>query len=257
MGDHGIAQAYHPCPCQAMAAAANKRAGLAEAVRYGNIEEGIFIDRPNRFIANVNIAGRIESVHVKNTGRCRELLVPGARVYLDRCDGKKRRTEYDLIAVKKGERLINMDSQAPNAVFRELAESGGFMPGLTYFRGEYRWGGSRIDFYAEAGARRMLIEVKGVTLECGGVVSFPDAPTERGVRHLNELIRAAGEGFECFAVFIVQMDNVKYMVPNDMTHPQFGCAMRAAQAAGVRILAYDCTVTEDGIAIKQPVPVKL
>lgn len=235
----------------------NGRIGLAEAVRYRNVEKGIFIDRPNRFIANVDIAGRIERVHVKNTGRCRELLVPGALVYLDRCDSKKRRTEYDLIAVKKGERLINMDSQAPNAVFKEFAESGGFMTGLMYLRGEYRWGGSRIDFYAEAGESRMLIEVKGVTLECGGIVSFPDAPTERGVRHLNELTRAAGEGFECFAVFVIQMDNVKYMVPNDITHPQFGYALRAAQAAGVRILAYDCAVTEDSLAIKHPIPVKL
>lgn len=226
-------------------------------MRYTHIEKGTFIDRPNRFIAHVDIGGVRETVHVKNTGRCRELLAPGAAVYLDRPGGKSRRTEYDLVAVEKGERLINMDSQAPNKVFGELAAAGGFCPGLTLLRPEYRWGGSRFDFYAEAGERKILVEVKGVTLERGGAVFFPDVPTQRGVKHVNELISAVEQGYEAYLFFVVQMPDVKYLAPNDETHPQFGEALRKADSAGVHILAYDCAVTPDSLEIREKIQVKL
>ncbi|MBE6957155.1 MAG: DNA/RNA nuclease SfsA [Ruminococcaceae bacterium] len=226
-------------------------------MQYKKIVSGRFIDRPNRFIARVEIHGQVQTVHVKNTGRCRELLVPGATVYLQHSDDPSRKTAWDLIAVEKGERLINMDAQAPNKVFREWAESGSFLPDLTLLKPETTYGTSRFDFYAEAGGKRHFIEVKGVTLEEDGIVRFPDAPTERGVKHLEELISAHQAGYECWACFVVQMSDVKWLEPNDTTHPQFGAALRRAARAGVRILALDCAVTAETLAIKGEIPVRL
>ena len=226
-------------------------------MRYVKVKKGIFIDRPNRFIAHVAVDGVVETVHVKNTGRCRELLQPGVEVWLDCPTNPNRKTKYDLVTVRKGERLINMDSQAPNKVFAEFARSGGFTEGLTLLKPEQRWGASRFDFYAEAGERKMLIEVKGVTLEEGGVVRFPDAPTERGARHIRELIAAREEGYECYIVFVVQMEHVSHLEPNDLTDPAFAKALREADKAGVKVLAYDCHVTEDTLAIGSAVPVRL
>jgi sugar fermentation stimulation protein A len=224
---------------------------------YTHIEKGTFLDRPNRFIAHVDVCGRVETVHVKNTGRCRELLVPGATVYLDKPGTPNRKTEYDLVAVEKGTRLINMDAQAPNKVFDQWARKGNFIPELTFLRSEYTWGDSRFDFYAEAGERRMLIEVKGVTLERDGAVFFPDAPTLRGLKHINELISAREQGYETYLFFVVQMQNAEFFSPNDDTHPQFGQALRRAAGEGVNIIAYDCCVTPESLKIRQKVPVKL
>jgi len=224
---------------------------------YENIVVGIFCARPNRFIAEVLIDGKPEIAHVKNTGRCKELLLPGARVILQKFDSSKRKTQYDLIAVWKSERLINMDSQAPNRVFYEHLQSGQYMGSFTKIKPEARYGGSRFDFYVEAGERRIFIEVKGVTLEDNDVVLFPDAPTLRGVRHLNELAQCAWEGYEAHVVFVIQMNDVRYFTPNNATHPAFGEALLAARAAGVRVAALDCVVTENSLRIGSAVPVKL
>ena len=223
---------------------------------YDKLLPATFVCRPNRFIAQVLLDGRPLVCHVKNTGRCRELL-PGARVLVQMSDAPKRKTPCDLIAVWKGERLINMDAMAPNRVFGEWLAAGGlgFTPELI--RPEYSHGDSRFDFYFEAGGRRCLAEVKGVTLEEDGVVRFPDAPTERGVKHLRGLVRALGEGFETWAVFIVQMRGVKYFEPNRATHPAFADALTEAWDAGVRILALDCLVTESGITAGEPVELRL
>jgi sugar fermentation stimulation protein A len=201
--------------------------------------------------------GEEHTVHVKNTGRCRELLVPGARVYLTKSDNPDRKTAYDLIAVEKGDLLINMDSQAPNKVFQEWAEQGGFLPNLTQIKPEYSYGDSRFDFYLEQGEKRHLVEVKGVTLEENGIARFPDAPTERGVKHINGLIAALEQGYECSICFVVQMSPVRWMEPNDSTHPAFGDALRRASEAGVRVIAVDCAVTPDGLSIHNRVPVHL
>lgn len=226
-------------------------------MRYENIKKGIFISRPNRFIAHVELNGREEAVHVKNTGRCRELLVPGATVWLEKSQDPSRKTGYDLVSVEKGRRFINMDSQAPNKLFREWAMAGEFLADLTYLKAEHKWGNSRFDFYAEAGERKLLIEVKGVTLERNGVALFPDAPTERGVKHINELVFAHAEGYETYIIFVIQMEDVFYFIPNDETHPQFGEALRNAAASGVNILALNC-VTKPGEAwIKDKIPVKI
>ena len=224
---------------------------------YNNIHRGVFLSRPNRFIAHVEIDGREELVHVKNTGRCRELLVPGAEVYVDKADNPNRSTKYDLVTVRKGGRLINMDSQAPNKVFLEHLREGKYIEGITLIKPEAKYGSSRFDFYAEAGGRKIFIEVKGVTLEENNAVLFPDAPTERGVRHIHELIRCVSEGYEAHAVFVVQMEGAAYFTPNNKTHPAFGEALRAAQAAGVKIAALDCCVSQNSLTIRQPVPIKL
>lgn len=226
---------------------------------YENIIAGRFLARPNRFIAHVEVGGEEIVAHVKNTGRCRELLVPNATVYLQDWGEEHagRKTRYDLIAVDKGGLLINMDSQAPNRVFAEWAKAGGFVSGLTLLKPEAKWGNSRFDFYWEAGARRGFAEVKGVTLEQDGHVRFPDAPTARGVRHLEELVLAMGEGFEAAVCFVIQMEGMKLFSPNDDTHPQFGDALRRAAAAGVRVLAMECAVTPDTLEIVRPVPVCL
>ncbi len=226
-------------------------------MKYPNIHRAEFLSRPNRFIAKVLLEGEEVTAHVKNTGRCRELLTPHAAVYLVESDNPARKTKYDLVAVEKGDILINMDSQAPNKVFQEWAESGGFLQDITRLKPEYCHGESRFDFYAEQGERRHLIEVKGVTLEENGVVRFPDAPTERGVKHIEGLIQAQKEGFECWLCFIVQLSPVKWVEPNDRTHPAFGEAIRRASREGVHILALECDVTPDTLTVRGEIPVKL
>lgn len=228
-------------------------------MQYQKIHPAAFLARPNRFIARVRLesTGQEAVCHVKNTGRCRELLVPGARVYLAESDNPARKTRYDLIAVEKGRLLINMDAQAPNQVFAQWARSGAFVPGLTLLRPETVFGASRFDFYWEAPGRRGFVEVKGVTLEEEGVVRFPDAPTLRGVKHLEELMSARAAGYEAAVCFVIQLEGARCFRPNDRTHPAFGDALRRAAAAGVEILALDCTVTPDSLAIRAPVPVCL
>lgn len=226
-------------------------------MRYPNIHKATFLRRPNRFVAQVEWEGAEVTVHVKNTGRCRELLVPGATVYLVRSDDPNRKTAFDLVAVEKGELLVNMDSQAPNRVFGEWAGAGGFRPGLTLLRPETTFGNSRFDFYWESSEKRGFVEVKGVTLEEDGVVRFPDAPTQRGVKHLEELMAAKAAGYEATVCFVVQMSGVQCFRPNDRTHPEFGEALRRAVQAGVEVLAVDCTVERDRLEIRQPVPIIL
>lgn len=227
-------------------------------MEYTTIQEARFLTRPNRFVARVTLNGAEETVHVKNTGRCRELLVPGAVVYLAQGDNPNRKTRYDLVAVQKGPLLVNMDSQAPNKVFAEWARAGQFRQGLTLLRPETFWGNSRFDFYWEAGGgRRGFVEVKGVTLEEDGHARFPDAPTLRGVKHLEELALCRKEGYEAAVCFVLQMDGMKDFAPNDATHPAFGQALRNAAAQGVEVLAMECAVTPDSLAILRPVPVRL
>lgn len=226
-------------------------------MRYGTVLSGHFVERPNRFIALVDTAGGRQVCHVKNTGRCRELLVPGATVYLERAENPDRKTAYDLIAVEKGNLLINMDAQAPNRIFREWAAAGGFAPDITAVRPEYVYGASRIDFCLETARGLHLVEVKGVTLEENGHARFPDAPTERGVRHIHELRTAVGQGLEATLFFVVQMEGMKDVAPNDATHPAFGAALRAAAKAGVHVRAFDCAVTPDSVVIRREIPVIL
>lgn len=226
-------------------------------MEYQAIQSGQFLRRPNRFIAHVALDGHTEVCHVKNTGRCRELLVPGATVYLERSCSPKRKTAYDLVAVKKGERLINMDAQAPNRLFGEWAAAGNFCPDLQAIRPEVTFGNSRFDFRLDLADGPFFVEVKGVTLEEGGVARFPDAPTERGVKHLMELRRAVEEGYRAAAFFVIQMKGVTCFTPNDQTHPAFGEALRMAAAAGVEVYAYDCAVWPDRLWIDEPVPVAL
>lgn len=223
---------------------------------YTNMVPGIFLKRPNRFIAHVLIDGAEETVHVKNTGRCRELLPPGANVWCHRSDNPARKTKYDLVTVRKGSRLINMDSQAPNTAAKEWLLSGG-LGQITELRAETVHGDSRFDFSFRKDGKLCFLEVKGVTLENGGVCAFPDAPTERGAKHLRGLRQAVEEGFGGYVLFVIQMPDVKHLHPNDGTDPNFGAALREAAASGVQVLAVDCTVTEDTMAIRQPVPVVL
>lgn len=225
-------------------------------MHYPNITAGRFLSRPNRFIAQVEIGGREETCHVKNTGRCRELLVPRAIVYLTASDNPERKTKYDLVAVEKGSRLINMDSQAPNKVVQEWLAQGG-LPGLTRIQPEYRYDQSRFDFYLEQGSQKAFLEVKGVTLEDHGVVRFPDAPTARGAKHLHELIRASREGYGAYVFLVIQMENVDHFEPNWQTDPDFGQALLEAQEAGVQILAYDCQVAPASLSIGKKVPVQI
>lgn len=226
-------------------------------MQYENIRLGTFLARPNRFIAHVALEGETVVAHVKNTGRCRELLVPGAVVYLQRCDNPTRKTLYDLIAVEKGTRLINMDAQAPNKVFEEWARAGQLRQGLTLLRPETTYGSSRFDFYWEAGEVRGFVEVKGVTLEEGNAAYFPDAPTQRGVKHVEELIACRAEGYEAALVLVIQLEGVDFWSPNDRTHPAFGDAVRRAAAAGVEVLAFDCLVTPERLILNRPVAVRL
>lgn len=231
-------------------------------MRYKNITEGIFISRPNRFIAKVEIDGKEETVHVKNTGRCRELLVSGCRVYLEKSDNPARKTAYDLVAVEKltesGETLlINMDSQIPNYAAEQWLKISGMFSENAVIRREVRYGNSRFDIYAEDGSRRAFIEVKGVTLEHNGTAMFPDAPTQRGVKHIRELIKCTEEGYEAYILFVIQMESVNEFRPNDATDKEFGKALREAEKAGVKILAQSCVITSDSIEIKSPVKVIL
>ena len=225
-------------------------------MNYTNMTPGTFLRRPNRFIAHVVIDGREETVHVKNTGRCRELLPAGAQVWCQRSDNPNRKTKYDLITVRKGSRLINMDSQAPNAAAKEWLLAGG-LGSIENLRAESFHGDSRFDFSFDLEGKRCFLEVKGVTLENDGICAFPDAPTDRGAKHLRGLAAAAREGYGAFVLFVIQMADVKYIHPNDTTDPAFGKALREAAEAGVAVLAMDCAVTEDTMALRLPVLVKL
>lgn len=225
-------------------------------MRYDNMVPGVFFARPNRFIAQVEIGGTVETVHVKNTGRCRELLIPGTKVWCRFCDDTKRKTKYDLIAVWKGTRLINMDSQAPNAAAREWLASGG-LGEIENLKAETVHGDSRFDFSFTKDGKPCFLEVKGVTLETDGVCAFPDAPTERGAKHLRGLKQAAREGFGAYVLFVIQMADVKYLRPNDATDPAFGAALREAAAEGVQVLAVDCLVTEREMRIQNAAAVRL
>ena len=225
-------------------------------MRYDNMTPGTFLARPNRFIAHVQIDGQTEVVHVKNTGRCRELLVPGCAVYCQRSDNPNRKTKFDLIAVRKGDRLINMDSQAPNRAAREWLKNGG-LGEITDLRAEVKHGDSRFDFAFRKDGRQCFLEVKGVTLENDGICAFPDAPTQRGTKHLLGLAEAVTQGFGAYVLFVIQMENVSFLHPNDRTDPAFGKALREAAAAGVQVLAMDCTVTPDSITVRKPVEVRL
>lgn len=233
-------------------------------MKYNNIISARFISRPNRFVAYVNLNGTETAVHVKNTGRCRELLLPDSMVYLEDFthQPRNRKLMYDLIAVEKGDLLINMDSQAPNKVVREALENGKIqlpdMKKLTLIRPETVFGDSRFDFYIEdENGQKGFIEVKGVTLENDSIAAFPDAPTERGVKHINELIKAKNSGYNTYILFVLQMSGMKYLIPNDATHKAFGDAMRLAHSCGVHVLAYECAVTPDSLDITGKINVKL
>lgn len=223
---------------------------------YENMQPGIFRDRPNRFIAHVELDGKLETVHVKNTGRCRELLVPGAKVWCQRSENPARKTKFDLICVEKGPYLINMDSQAPNKAVQEWLLGGG-LGEIQDLRPETVHGDSRFDFAFRKGDKQCYLEVKGVTLEDGGICAFPDAPTERGAKHLRGLQRAVTEGCVCYALFVIQMRPVLYLHPNDATDPAFGKALREAAAGGVHVLAVDCQVTPNSMTVGQTVEVRL
>lgn len=224
---------------------------------YSNIQQGYFLSRPNRFIAHVEINGVKEVCHVKNTGRCRELLTERAIVYVQQHNDSKRKTKYSLIAVRKGNLLINMDSQAPNkAVAEWLTEKQPFGE-IRVMKPECRHGNSRFDFYLETEKRKIFIEVKGVTLENDGIAMFPDAPTARGVKHLQELTDCLQQGYEAAVIFVIQFTGAKLFRPNYATHPEFAQALRAAQAAGVQVVALECTVTPESMYIGKSVPLQL
>ena len=225
-------------------------------MRYDRMVPGFFVDRPNRFIAHVEIGGEIQTVHVKNTGRCRELLQPGTEVWCQESTNPNRKTKYDLITVRKGERLINMDSQAPNTAAGEWLRNGG-LGQIENLKAEVFRDDSRFDFAFSKDGKQCFLEVKGVTLENDGVCAFPDAPTERGAKHLKGLAQLAREGYGAYVLFVIQMPDVKYLHPNDATDPAFGAALRKAAENGVTVLAMDCAVTEDRMEIRLPVPVKL
>ena len=230
-------------------------------MKYHRIKQAEFISRPNRFIANVLIDGIAETVHVKNTGRCRELLSQGCTVYLEGSDNPSRKTRYDLVAVEKIREgapplLVNMDSQIPNSAAAEWLEKGELFTEQAVIKRESAYGASRFDFRIEDKGKISFLEVKGVTLENDGIVLFPDAPTERGVKHIRELIRAKREGFGAYILFVIQMKEVYEFHPNDIMHPEFGDALREAEEAGVSLLAYDCIVTPDSMTIDKPVRIR-
>jgi len=215
-------------------------------MKYKHTVKGTFIARPNRFIAIVEINGQKQTVHVKNTGRCKELLIPGSTVILSKAEESSRKTAYDLIAVyKKGLGLVNIDSQAPNRAVKEWLEKQSF----SKLQPEYKFGDSRLDFYLEMGSSRILMEVKGCTLEIDKTGYFPDAPTLRGTRHLKELAKAAAQGYDCYIAFVIQMPKVTKVLPNTATDPAFSKALQEAVEAGVKILYLPCTVTENEIKI--------
>ena len=225
-------------------------------MHYPNMVVGRFLARPNRFIAHVEIDGEVQICHVKNTGRCKELLQPGATVWCQKATNPNRKTKYDLITVKKGERLINMDSQAPNIAAGEWLKKGG-VDEITDLRPETFHGDSRFDFSFQKDGKQCFLEVKGVTLENDGICAFPDAPTVRGVKHLKGLTQAAKDGYGAYVLFVIQMENVRWLRPHDETDPEFGAALREAANAGVQLLAMNCRVTEDTMEILSPVPVIL
>ena len=225
-------------------------------MHYDRMVPAVFLSRPNRFIAHVEIQGKEEIVHVKNTGRCRELLSPGTLVWCQESSNPNRKTKFDLITVRKGHRLINMDSQSPNIAAGEWLRSGG-LGEISSLKAETFHGDSRFDFSFEKDGKQCFLEVKGVTLENDGICAFPDAPTERGVKHLKGLTRLVREGYGAYVLFVIQMADVKYLHPNDATDPAFGAALREAAENGVQILAMDCAVTEDTMEIRLPVLVKL
>lgn len=223
------------------------------ALKYKKVCTAQFIRRPNRFIAEILLDGKETRCHVKNTGRCRELLVDGATVYIEQNPNPGRKTDCSLIAVRKGDRIVNIDSQAPNKVFYEALMAGKIrLPGfeeVTCAKPEKTYGASRFDFYIESGLKKAFIEVKGATLEEEGVAKFPDAPTERGIKHLLELVKAKEDGYSAFIVFIIQMQNIRYFTSNDRTHKAFGDTLRYASQNGVTVLAYECDVTPDNMEL--------
>lgn len=219
-------------------------------MKYNNITQGTFIERPNRFVAVVDIDGKKEICHVKNTGRCREILKPGTKVVLSISDNPERKTKYDLIAAYKGNLLINIDSQAPNKVFGEWVKGSGFFGKITYIKPECKYKNSRFDYYIETENDKIFVEIKGVTLEENGVCRFPDAPTERGIKHLKELSECVKEGFGAYVFFIVQMDYGNSFEPNRKTHPEFADALCAAKENGVNVICMNCKVTEDTLLIE-------
>ena len=225
-------------------------------MNYKNMVQGRFLSRSNRFVAHVEIDGDVQIVHVKNTGRCRELLPGGAQVWCEISDNPHRKTKYDLICVQKGERLINMDSQAPNAAVGEWLRGGGFGD-VDDVRAEVKYGSSRFDFAFQKDGKPCFMEVKGVTLENDGICAFPDAPTLRGAKHLRELAQAAQAGYGAYVLFVIQMENVRYLHPNDATDPEFGAALRQAAQAGVTVLAMDCSVTPECMKLQKSVQVCL
>ena len=225
-------------------------------MQYGKIVPGVFLSRPNRFIAHIAIEGNEEICHVKNTGRCRELLPTGAKVFCLDAQSPARKTRYDLIAVQKGQRLINMDSQAPNAAVKEWLLSGG-LGQIQDLRSESRHGDSRFDFSFSKDGVPCFLEVKGVTLENDGICAFPDAPTVRGTRHITELTKLKQQGYGAYVLFVIQMSDVLYLHPNDATDPAFGTALRNAAQNGVEILAMDCTITPDTMTLRSPVEIRL
>jgi sugar fermentation stimulation protein A len=226
-------------------------------MRYERMKKAVFLERPNRFVARIELEGEEVLCHVKNTGRCRELLIPGTTVWVQEAAGGTRKTKYDLISVQKDGEFINLDSQIPNRVVEEWIEKKGLFPDLTFLKAEQRFQDSRFDFYLEAGEKKAFLEVKGVTLKEGKRALFPDAPTERGLKHLRELTAACEEGYEAYLIFLIQMKGVSELEPNDRTQPAFREAMREAWGKGVRILAYDSIVTEDTITLDQEVAVIL
>lgn len=226
-------------------------------MKYRNITKGKFLSRPNRFIAQVELQGQVETVHVKNTGRCRELLIPGVEVILEKSDNPSRKTGYDLIAVNKKGNWINMDSQIPNKAAEEWLMKGELFPEEITVHREKTYGNSRFDLYVESPCRKAFLEVKGVTLEEDGIARFPDAPTKRGVKHIQELIHCLEDGYEAYLLFVIQMKGIQRFEPNWKTHPQLGEALIQAREAGVKLLAYDCLVTEDSIVVENSVPILL
>ena len=225
-------------------------------MKYTKVVQGTFVKRPNRFIAHIVIDGKEEICHVKNTGRCRELLPGGAKVYCADALSPKRKTRYDLIAVEKGERLINMDSQAPNTAVGQWLQSGG-LGEIENLRAESQYGGSRFDFSFTKNGKPCYLEVKGVTLEADGVCAFPDAPTVRGEKHLRELTALVQQGYGAYVLFVIQMSHVRYLHPNEATDPAFAEALREAKRAGVEVLAMDCAVTPNSMTLRKPVEVRL
>ena len=226
-------------------------------MHYSNIEKGIFLSRPNRFLAHVVVDGKEVVCHVKNTGRCKELLIPNCEVYVQHHDNPNRKTEYSLISVQKGNRLVNIDSQAPNIAVKEWLEHNQIIQQIRKIYPEKKYYNSRFDFYLEREERPAYVEVKGVTLEENGVVLFPDAPTERGIKHIYELCQCKKDGFDAYIIFVIQMQNVRYFTPNIKTHPAFGEALQHAKERGVNILAFDCKVTPDSMSISSRIPVHL